>query len=183
MMYLGCWLSMFLAPKYRTFPDYKPSAIIALAFGRDDYNIELAKTARAAQLTFGEKLLCIGQTEIIQRANEVGLKGNLSRVGIANSTKISLAISDVDTREILKLGKTILKIKDLDISKILLIAHPAHMYRVVETARKLGISGSVFIESESGWDSTDSQLWVRGPKHWIPREIMARIYYNFRKYT
>lgn len=61
--------------------------------------------------------------------------------------------------------------------KTIIIAHPDHMFRVAQTAEKLGFKVYIADTSSVPYDHKSLQPWTRNRTKFIPREIIARIIY------
>jgi hypothetical protein len=64
-----------------------------------------------------------------------------------------------------------------DSSEVVFVAHPAHVYRVQEIGKKVGLEGGVFIPEEVVWPIDDLQEWVRNPESWGKRERLVRAHH------
>jgi hypothetical protein len=169
--------------RYLTASGFRPSVIVAQAFGKGNHNLGLARAVRNARTYFSEDILGIVQREIKDAGEAVGLRENLESVGTNIDLGKGVVRSEIDTRGVLELSRDILNERGIDKSKLLVVAHPAHIYRVLETVRGLDMDGKPFIEDEVSWDKTDRQLWVRGSFLWVPREIAARVVYRKKGYV
>ena len=167
---------------YRTIPDFEPSVIFAQAFGADtgvfSYNQRLAIATRDAREFFEQDLTAIVQEEVgkcLKRIRE----GNFYSIGESYKEGERAKLrSKIDTRGVLELCGEVAEKSGLDVNKVLYIAHPLHIYRVMEIGKKLGFDGEPFIEKEVHWNPEDKQPWVRSVKLWIPREILTRIHHK-----
>ena len=70
--------------------------------------------------------------------------------------------------------------RNLDPKEAAFVAHPAHVYRVMAIANKLGIEGFPFISNDVWWPKNDEQGCIRSSWKWAPREITARIQHTLK---
>ena len=84
----------------------------------------------------------------------------------------------LDTFEALNQSKDICKQHGW--KKAIIIAHPDHIWRVAETARKMGFTVRIVDTQSVPYDSHSTQLWTRGRIRFLTREIPARILYLLR---
>ena len=59
--------------------------------------------------------------------------------------------------------------------RAIVVAHPDHMWRCVQTAKKLGLMALVPPMPEVPYDPASSQSWTRSRARFLPREIIARL--------
>lgn len=64
--------------------------------------------------------------------------------------------------------------------RVIVIAHPHHMWRVAQTAEKFGLEPLIPQLPPVPYDSESIQLWTRSPFLFIPREVLYRLYLLFR---
>lgn len=162
---------------YRTYPDFNPNVIIGMAFGANydekSYKNKLAKAIVDSREFFGKELAVIVQKEIGECLRRIGEKKFYFVGENYEEGEKSLLFSKIDTNLILGYCKDIMKKERLQ-NKAVYVAHPAHVYRVMKTGENKGIEGFPFIPEKTNW-LNDSQIWVRSPLFWIPREILTRI--------
>ena len=81
----------------------------------------------------------------------------------------------LDTREVLV--QSFLVCKKQGWTRVIVVAHPDHIWRVKKVAEKLGLD--VFIPDTSSvpYDPHSIQSWTRNKIRFIPREIAARLLY------
>lgn len=163
---------------YKTKKDFEPSIIMSQSFGEtfdsDSYNSTLAKAVIDAETYFGE-VPRILQSQVSRCYEKIGGKGHYS-IGEEYSKD-----NYVSTEDIFNESLQIIQKDKIDNEKVLLIAHPAHVYRVIKTAEKYGLKGQPFITKNVDWPKKDTQWWVKGPGLWIPREILCRAFLNLTR--
>ncbi|MDP2628625.1 MAG: hypothetical protein Q8P15_01875 [Nanoarchaeota archaeon] len=162
---------------YFTDSSFNPNLIIGMAFGANydekSHNYKLAKAVIDSREYFGKEIPVLVQSEIGECLMRSGEK-NFYFVGENYAEgESSLIKSKIDTEGIFKHCKKIIKSKGLG-NKILYVAHPAHMQRVLDTAKKQGLEGIPFVSEKVEW-LDDAQPWVTSPYLWVPREIVARV--------
>lgn len=81
----------------------------------------------------------------------------------------------LDTREVLTQAAAICKERGW--KKIILVAHPDHMWRVKESAKKLGFALVRTWSTQVFYDPESAQFWTRNRAFFVIREIPARIIY------
>ena len=166
--------------KYRTIPA-KPSVIVGAAFGTTSCNERLADAVYDARMHFDPELPAIIQREIFDKyVQRYGMHKTIS-VGTDNSTDISAVVSEIDTKGVLSIARDIIDANYLDRERLVYVAHPAQMHRVIAVGKKLGLNGVPFLEQEVYWsDSDDRQRWTISPVRWALREVFARVHHKLK---
>ncbi len=168
---------------YKGVLEHGRSAIVGASFGTTSCNERLARTAYSARCYFNSELPAILQKEIFD--NYVRMHGvyRTMSVGADNNKDISRVVSELDTRGVLTVARDVLDANFLDPKKVVYVAHPAHMHRVIAVGKKLGLYGVPFFEQEVQWsDPDDRQRWTISPARWALREVFARIHHNCKGY-
>jgi len=170
--------------KYRTVSAEKPSVIVGASFGTTSCNMRLAEAVYDARIYFNPELPAIVQKGIFDNyINMHGIHKTIS-VGTDTDRDISKVVSEVNTRGVLSLARDVIDANYLDRGKLLYVAHPAHMQRVIEVGKKLGLNGVPFLESDVQWsDRDDRERWTISPARWALREIFARVHHRIKGYT
>jgi len=170
--------------KYRTDPSLDPSAIITASFGEtcglDSYNRITAQALIDARKVFGKErnLDAFVEGEIGQWLDDFGEKDYTS-VGYTEEES-GMVYSGASTDQITrKIYESYIK-ENYDAERVLSIAHPAHIFRVLEVGEVIGLGKNPFFPNEVTWLSNDPQPWVRGPGYWRPREIATRIHHKIK---
>lgn len=60
--------------------------------------------------------------------------------------------------------------------RIVIVAHPAHAWRVMQQAKRLGFKVIVADTSQVPYDAGSTQRWTRSAWWWWPRELLGRLY-------
>lgn len=81
----------------------------------------------------------------------------------------------LDTYEVLVQAGEVCNVKGWN--KVIVIAHPHHMWRVAMTAKRLGFHVLAVDTCSVPYDSESDQVWTRSWIQFIPREIGARFFY------
>lgn len=81
----------------------------------------------------------------------------------------------LDTREVLIQAKEICQSKIW--SRALIVAHPDHMWRVARTAEKLGFIVVIADTGSIPYDKDSTQWWTKGRGHFLPYDLMVRVFY------
>ncbi len=174
------------------FNHYSPKGIIGLAFGAENqYNKIIAKSIldgidywdkvdfESEDFEKPKEIPVYVQTEIGNCLDKQDFKDykNFGET-YEEDEEVSGVSSKVSTKDILEEIKKDMD-KDIDEEDPLMayFAHPAHIYRVMEIGRKVGISGKAFIPKNVVWPENDPQEWVRNPKDWKKREFMGRVHH------
>lgn len=169
------------AKRYRIsskFNENLPSAFIGQAFGAGkEYNKILAQSIIDAKKFFAKDIPIYVQTEIGDCLAEKGEINYTSFGETYQKGETSRAKSKIDTKGILEETRKHINENGLDPKKVLYFAHPAHIFRVMEVGKNIGLEGGVFIPEHITWPIQDSQKWVNGPKEWSKREKLARIHH------
>jgi len=169
--------------KYLTKRDLEPDVIVVLSFGTSNCNKNLSECIISARKHFRKDILVIIQSDIAKPEGGKAKEPNVHSVGELTSKNDALYISEVTTRDILVLAEEIIKEKHKNPKKVLFIGHQAHMQRILDIARGLGLYGAPFMEEKIIWgDSDENQLWVRSPWLWFPRELLTRIHHKLNGY-
>ncbi len=170
--------------KYRAIPAEKRSVIVGTAFGTTSCNERLADTVYGARMHFDPELPAILQKEIFDRYVQLyGVHKTIS-VGTDNNKDISTVVSEIDTKGVLSIARDIIDENYLDRERLVYVAHPAHMQRVIEVGKKVGLSGVPFLEQEVQWsNSDDRQRWTISATRWFFRELLARVHHKWNGYT
>jgi len=162
--------------------DFRPSFIIGFSFGKsiteDSPNSSLSRAILDAQTYYG------GIPVIAQRDIYECFKNNsISHIFPVCKpvSKDTLLGTDVSTEDVIDEARAIINDRDLDIERALFVAHPAHIFRVLEMAQKEGIFGQPFIEEEAIYSPRDGQKFVRGPNLYAIRELAVRAYLKAKK--
>ncbi len=159
------------------------SAIVGASFGTTSCNERLARAAYDARCYFNPEMPAILQKEVFD--NYVRMHGvyRTMSIGTDSNKDISSVVSEVDTREVLTVVREVLDANFLDPKKVVYVAHPAHMHRVIAVGKKLGLYGVPFFEGEVRWsDADDRQRWTISPARWALREIFARVHHKLKGY-
>ncbi len=168
---------------YRGVLEHGRSAIVGASFGTTSCNISLARTAYDARCYFNPEMPAVLQKEIFD--NYVRMHGvyRTMSVGMDNNKNISSVVSEIDTRGVLTVVREVLDANFLDPKKVVYVAHPAHMQRVIDVGKKLGLYGVPFFEQEVQWsDPDDRQRWTISPARWALREVFARVQHKLKGY-
>lgn len=64
--------------------------------------------------------------------------------------------------------------------KAIIIAHPDHLWRVVQTAKKIGFKTIIVDVSSVSYDRKSVQWWTKFAIFFMPWEILGRILFLFR---
>lgn len=168
--------------RYKTEPPVEiPDVIFALSFGLNHHqssvNQRLAESIMDIRTYFDAKIPAIIQDRITPCLETLNASDYYS-IGKDSSYDWRL-----DSRDILTQTKEKAEELGLTIDKVLYVAHPSHVQRVMDAGLKLGLSGSPFVLDDVQWSKNDSEIWVSSSLWWIPREILARIIYKFKDYT
>jgi hypothetical protein len=171
-------------------PKDAPYTGIGLAFGNAQAPCtkRLALAMHQAREYYGTPFPIIAQQALLVNLRGYGARNFLSIDSLAPEERIIGKVSKpgavildeypvearLNTFEALELARGIYKNKGLSLGNCLFFAHPAHMERVMNAARKLGFEGRPFVEGEVSWnwglrDATSS------PFRWIVWELMARV--------
>lgn len=67
--------------------------------------------------------------------------------------------------------------KEYGIKKLLVFAHPDHIWRVARSIEKFGIETISVKLKSMPYDPESSQVWTRSRRAFLPRELIVRIYY------
>lgn len=166
---------------YKTKKGFRPSVIVALSFGnsRDkySYNFRLAKILKdAVSITKCRKVIL--EEAVYQIFCKNFNQSKLKMFKFGEHAEDSLLNSSINTREGLILTKKIIKKNKFNSKKILFIAHPAHIFRVLEIAKKLGLNGESFIEKKGFYPKKDGQIFARWKTTFVLREILVRIHHK-----
>ncbi len=165
--------------EYRTKSDYHPNVIFTLAFGENEkssYNENLALATINAK-TYFDNPLTIVQSNVFNFLQDY--TSDYISIG-QNNLSTRLILSKISTSDCFNLLDNILDENNLNKDKILYIAHPAHIYRVMEIGKKRSFFGFPFIEKEVVWPKDDEQLWIRKAYFWVPREFLCRIHHKVK---
>lgn len=165
---------------YKCVRDAKPDVIIAQAFGTGSYNRDLAMAVDAARDEYGD-IPAILQAGVFDLYRSLYHGRDIYTLGA--SEKSVRAFQDITTEQVLAISKLIMQEEAIEGNKALLIAHPAHMERVLAIAVKLGLEGIPFCRRFGDWDKNDGQKHVRSASAWAFREFLARIYLNHKDVT
>ncbi|MCH7883296.1 hypothetical protein IIA95_02695 [Patescibacteria group bacterium] len=84
----------------------------------------------------------------------------------------------LDTYEVL--AQAFEACRDHDLEKVIVVAHPDHVWRAIMTARKMGFDVVVPPISDIPYDQESTQPWTRSRTRFMVREIPARIIYLFK---
>lgn len=148
--------------------------ILALSFGRRENtsgmsNIQLALGVEMLALEFG--LPVITQWEISER-----LTAYIDKAGEIREHRIKGKY--LDTREMLIQSLEICKKRNW--KKAVIVAHPDHVWRCAETAKKLGFETVIADTAYVEYDEQSVQPWTRSRARFVPREIAARLLFLFK---
>jgi hypothetical protein len=149
----------------------KPERILALSFGNNteegSSNYQLATSVKDGLTYYNEHLPVYTQKEVAEVLDQFGIESQpLSKVG-------EMSRDYADTTEMLRRLKALSSGAKGD---NVLMAHPAHLERVMYLADNSAIQTSPFLNSKMGWNEEDEQPWVTSPGLWVPREISIRLY-------
>lgn len=150
--------------------------ILALSFGRRKNtpgmsNVQLALGIEMLSLKFG--LPVIAQWEISEC-----LTACIDKAGEIRKHRIKGKY--LDTLEVLVQSLEICKKKNW--KKIVIVAHPDHIWRCAETAKKLGFEVAIADITDVAYDEQSIQLWTKSRMLFVPREIAARILFLFKNW-
>ncbi len=81
----------------------------------------------------------------------------------------------LDTMEVISQSKDVCK--QYNWEKAIVVAHPDHIWRVVQIAKKMGFVIRIANVSSVPYDSLSVQSWTRSKFRFLPREFLARILY------
>ena len=88
----------------------------------------------------------------------------------------------LESHDILELSIEKAREEGLSIGRVVYVAHPAHVQRVMDCGVKLALNGYPFVSSRVQWSENDPERWVRSEKIWVMREIVARMLYKMKGY-
>jgi len=167
--------------EYKTIDDAIGSCIVAYAFGTRSCNHRLAKAVRDAKIKFGDIPIML-QREVYENYLRYqyfkGFSTDCYFLGKGH-TDHSLLFSASDTIAITKEAKEFISSLNYNTNKIVVVGHPAHMYRIIETIQSYGLNPVPFIEKNVKWsDKNDKQPWTTSASKWIAREVLVRFYMN-----
>ncbi len=185
LRYADCSLEKIMVDgrAYRTV-HHEPTVIIGAAFGTTSCNERLAQSAKDAREYFGKTLPAILQKEIFDFYSLNFGADNTYFVGTDDNKGASLVKSEIDTRGVLQGAQAIMNHLELDSGKVLYVAHPAHMQRVMDVGKKLGLKGEPFVENRVRWsDAYDRQRWTTSSPKWALRELLARAHHKYKGYV
>lgn len=154
-----------------------PEALIVQAFGSENqYNEILARDVLNAKELFKSEIPTFVQTEV---GNLLGKENGIVNVGetYGKEEKVSKVFSKVKSYEIMREIKKEMNQKKFDTKNVCYLAHPGHIYRVMEIGRKNNLEGGCFIPSEVLWPDKDPQKWVRSAEKWKFQEKLARYHH------
>ena len=159
----------------RRFNYETPSLFLGQAFGAGkEYNEIIAQSMNDARDYFQKDIPVYTQLEIAESQTI----NNAKVFGIAYDYGEKAGIkSKINSFTLIKDMKEEINQEGLDSTKILYFAHPGHIFRVIEIGKKQGLEGGVFIPEKVIWPENDLQSWVRNPKVWKKREILARTHH------
>lgn len=80
----------------------------------------------------------------------------------------------LDTREVLLQAHSACRRNGWN--RVVIVAHPHHMWRVVRMVEKLGLTPIIPDVRSVPYDSKSMQWWTRTVYFWVPREIATRLY-------
>ncbi|MCF7820394.1 MAG: hypothetical protein K9M44_02900 [Candidatus Pacebacteria bacterium] len=154
-------------------------AICCLAFGfKKDNSSTISNLALAKYLlevhSYNPLASLIAQIECAQAAEEISVKKIWLQQVISQDQSGG---NYLDTYEVLR--QTAVFCKQEKISKILLIAHPAHLWRSYLVAKKLGLDPVCLKTTAIPYDRKSAQWWTRKISLFYVREILSRLYYFF----
>jgi hypothetical protein len=168
--------------KYRLVPTAQPSAIVAASFGTTSCNERLADAVKDARRLYSKDAYAVLQWEIFSAYQQKYIVHDMAYVGGPQAG--SALFSELDTHGMLERAGLELSSRGIALDKLLYVAHPAHLHRVMAVGRKLGMNGTPFVEKEVHWSSPDDrQKWTRGPKRWAMREVLTRVHHKIKGYT
>ena len=68
--------------------------------------------------------------------------------------------------------------------RVVVVAHPRHMGRVVRTLARLGVSARPAANvADAPFDPLSVQPWTRGPVRWRIREAVSLLMYRVRRWA
>lgn len=166
---------------YRVLPGLSfPDVIFGLSFGLnravDSVNYGLAQSIIDIRDHYGSEIPAIVQERMTPCLDDLSV-GNYHAVGRDSDYNWRL-----DSHDILQLSIERAVELGLSIDRIIYVAHPAHVQRVMNCGVKLGLNGCPFILSKVQWSENDPERWVRSKRIWVSREIVARIVYRMKGY-
>ncbi|MBI2175489.1 MAG: YdcF family protein [Parcubacteria group bacterium] len=151
---------------------HSAQAIIALSFGVGDRcqsNQALADTALSLFEHFSLPLLLQGEVaDSLPSGTNIALVVRKHRIpGVY-----------LDTREVLEQVAKFAESRGW--SRVIIVAHPDHVWRARLAAERLGFE--VFVADTQGvpYDRNSLQPWTRSKRRFVPREILARVFYLLR---
>jgi hypothetical protein len=162
---------------YLTDTQFQPGFALGLAFGNKDApaTVSLAVALWDSGEFFGPVPVIAQQAILVNCAFrrerdfwsiDTGLKGDCSH--------------DVPlkTYEAMEKARIIADKEGLGERRVLYVAHPAHMERVMRIGEKLGFEGEPFVEKTPVWNDRVND-YTKSPEAWKPYEIKARVHHLF----
>lgn len=159
--------AIILERTIQPFNSANSEVIIALAFGQrptpsdDKINQALAQIVREEYLR--TKLPIIAQREIANHLTD------LDPISINEHRKKGQYL---DTLEVLS------QAHDQGYKKITLVAHPDHLWRTAQVAKKLEFEITGIANTRSvGYDNLSTQKWTKSRLRFVPYDTLARLVY------
>ena len=166
--------------EYYTDPEFNPKFMLGLAFGNKYCKAtqSLAITAQHARAFYNIPFLpLIAQYAILSNIPLV-----LQNDWETDTRTNGRIVDDVpmNSRQMLEVARGIIDEENLDPTKALYIAHPAHLERVVWLAENIGFRGKPFVEVNPVWN-TGQEKYDAGAtisqKEWKKKEKLVRLHH------
>ncbi len=148
--------------------------IVALAFGERHAEPGISNIDISALVS--DQIIKYQRPAILQRE----IFNILSKEFIPGSKRFNIKNENggyLDTREVLLRVRKICRANEWN--KILLIAHPEHIFRSQKTAEKLGLV-CIKLSSPIRYDEKSTQWWTRSKFLYWVREIPVLFYYKLK---
>ncbi len=167
--------------KYEAEPCHStPDIIFGLSFGLNHHqgsvNYRLARSILDIRVHFQADIPAVVQERIVPCLEELSV-GNFYWVGKDSDYSWRL-----DSQDILTLSIEKAQAEGLKFDKVLYVAHPAHVQRVLYCGAKMGLVGAPFVSATAQWSEDDEEKWVQTANRWLLREIAARVVYKVKGY-
>ena len=150
----------------------RSDVVIALSFGLGKNGMGMSNL----QLAFAAEDVCdrynipvIAQWEIA----DSHLLTDTYKAGVVREHRVEGKY--LDTREVLEQAAAICAKEGW--KKAIIVAHPDHLWRCAEAAKKFGFEVAIADTSCVVYDEGSVQSWTRSRSKFVPREIAARLLY------
>lgn len=142
-------------------------------------NDRLSRAVKDAKTYFGPTPF-IGQREVYDRFAVNFLTTTVMDFPVCERLQANTILrTDVTTKDVFDEAMSLMNKYEFDMQKVLYVAHPAHVFRVMEMGRRLyGLDGEPFIESDFVYSSKDGQKFARSAGKFAVREVMARVHHK-----